>query len=501
MSESSRASRVVLGGLFLYLNNLVNISLGALFWIILGSVASVKDFGDALAIFSAASIVLGLLDLGLSASMVRFLGEYSEKDPFMKRSVLSTAMIMGLLLLPMGSLAIYLISVAFNINIFNLSREQIYATIYIILLGFSGYFSSYFLGIIDLIPLFIANFIGNILKIIVALILSLAGFGWVGILIGYSMIGLSILVVGVSRIVRENITLGINPDLAKKMLRAGISLWAPGLISLVASPSIGVVALYTTTGAFEAGAFYIANTVAGFSTALAGAVSAVALPHISSLQDPVARKTHLYRFARLGLALTIPVATSIIIFSSNILGLIKREYIVATDMLVILVFSNIIGYVAGILSNYLYASERYREVLEIGLLSSVIRVVLYIYLIPLLGGLGIAYTYLIVSIATLIITLKLTEADVGLGVLKETYKTFAPLTLLILVLFRRLLPDVLWLVEFAAILLISLLIETRLRNIRREDLFVIARSVLPSTLFRLLEPYSRTILGILFGRE
>jgi O-antigen/teichoic acid export membrane protein len=203
----------------------------------------------------------------------------------------------------------------------------------------------------------------------------------------------------------------------------------------------------------------------------------------------------------LGLALTIPVATSIIIFSSNILGLIKREYIVATDMLIILVFSNIIGYVAGILSNYLYASERYREVLEIGLLSSVIRVVLYIYLIPLLGGLGIAYTYLIVSIATLIITLKLTEADVRLGVLKETYKTFAPLTLLILVLFRRLLPDVLWLVEFATILLISLLIETRLRNIRKEDLYVIARSVLPSTLFRLLEPYSRTILGILFGRE
>lgn len=501
MSER-KVEKVVANAFYMYLSNIANISLGALFWIIIGSIASPRDFGDALAVTSFAGVVSGVIDLGLSGAVVRFLGEYSSNEK-MRLSIAQITLLAKLLIHLASSVAIVILSL-YNPALLGLQRTQIIIAALFIALGFSSYFSSALLGVLETKPLLISTVIGNTAKIIIALYLYLfMGLGWIAIAIGYLMVSAPLLVIGpiYLREILFKKEAVLSREVVWSILKAGFSIWIPGIISLIASPLIGVLIIYNVSGYLETGGFYIATTIAGFTTALSGALLSVSLPYIASLRsEEISSKTAtISRITRLSLSMAIPLAVPVIVFSREVLSLIREEYVGASSILILLVFSNLISIVPGMISNYLYAEARYRDVLSAGFIASVARILLYGLFAPSLGGLGISLTYLLISILSLAIYAYIIGKEAFLSITTPSIKTLSPLILVLVSLFRDSLEIyVNWLIIFAILLALSLLLEIRTRGLDKEDLVLLARALIPREVLSRISPFAKTLLEILY---
>jgi O-antigen/teichoic acid export membrane protein len=238
-------------------------------------------------------------------------------------------------------------------------------------------------------------------------ILVLAQAGAVGIVLGYSfhqilvsiLLGLAILGLLKRRVKKPNLRLN---SIFKNILNASFPSWIPKLVTVLGGANLGTVIVYGSSGSNEAASYFLANTILSGIIATVTPLYTIAYPAVSAMSDN--RKRFTWRIIKISMIILCPLSVSVIFYSDDIINLFGQDYSDASLLLRILLITALMGSVSTMVGQLLYAYDSYRQVLYLGLASSVPRTALYFVLVPLFGGMGAATSYLIGSVIGFILS-------------------------------------------------------------------------------------------------
>ena len=118
-----------------------------------------------------------------------------------------------------------------------------------------------------------------------------------------------------------------------------------------------------------------------------------AFPTLSAMQD--GRKKLSWRVIKISLIISLPLSSSFIFYSADVLALLGRDYVEGSISLDVLLLSVLPTSVMTGINTLVYTYGNYKQVLGIGIASSLPRTVLYFILVPMYGGMGAALTILL----------------------------------------------------------------------------------------------------------
>jgi O-antigen/teichoic acid export membrane protein len=251
------------------------------------------------------------------------------------------------------------------------------------------------------------------LKLILAVLLILIGAGVLGLTLGYTFFGgiLSSILLGIviGSILRSDskkkkaakLEAGSFAYASKSILVAGVASWIPLLVTTIGS-QLGTVVVFGSQGSNQAGIYFIALTIVTGISAVMYSLFTIAFPALSAMQD--GRKRFAWQTIRMSTVLSLPFSSSLIFYSKDILQLIGQDYIAGSLSLQILLVSILPMLLITGIETLVYSYGNYRQVLTIGLSTSIPRTILYFMLVPIYGSIGAATGYTTGSLIGLLIS-------------------------------------------------------------------------------------------------
>jgi O-antigen/teichoic acid export membrane protein len=250
--------------------------------------------------------------------------------------------------------------------------------------------------------------ITSLLKLAVAAVLVLGGEGVFGLTVGFtinqvlSAILLAFVTVPYLKSTRHLKSKTSFKNALKNTLFASMVYWIPFLITTIGS-QLGTVVVFGTNGSHQAGFFFIALTIVTGITGVVYSLFTIAFPALSAMHD--GRKKFTWHTIRLSLIIALPFSTSLIFYSSDILHLLGKDYTEGSLSLQIMLLSIFPTTIQFGINSLVYSYGNYRQVLVIGIASSVSRALLYFILTPFYGGTGAAVGYTIGALLGLVASL------------------------------------------------------------------------------------------------
>ncbi len=388
------------GAGYIYIENIVGIFSGYLLWLFLSKIATSEVIGTSSTAVSLAAIFTTIVTIGIPSGIPRFLAKSFSQHQLEDAKVLVKA---SILLVSSGILVCTTVILIARDWIFDDSINFTLIILSILLMGSSAtvfLFRSVVIASLDTKILPIIMVVSSAVKVVLAVILILIGLGVVGIMIGYisSQIVASIFfvfsIVTILKSSNNKFTISFS-DSYKRILSASFPSWIPDLITVIGT-QLGIVTLFGLKGASETGIYFIAFSLFSGIAAITSSLFSIGYPALSVMHD--GRKRFAWRLTKMSLVISLPLSSSIIFYSKDILGLLGRDYVEGSTSLEILLLSVLpIILIFGI-KTLAYSYGNYRQVLEIGLASSIPRVALYFVLIGVAGATGAAISYSVGSI-------------------------------------------------------------------------------------------------------
>ncbi len=382
-------------GVWLYGVSLVNNLVGFVYWLAILGIASKEIVGETSATVGLALVLSGLLSLGLSMSVKRFLGESIGKGDVERTRRIYWSTIYMVFMVSAGGLAV-LLAVAYCTGGFmGYSFEKIaYASLLAFLTSHLTSISIY-ISMLRTLTLFKVNLVANIAKLVLGLTLVYIGLGWVGAYLGYVLQYLILLLASLIYTVHVyGFTLEIDWGELREIVVAGLANWIPSTITILGQ-WLGVVVLYGAAPSSTVGEYYIVFLIANFITYIG--VNLVnmmlpLLPRIEGGREDVVRRVLVFTYT-----IIIPVAIALIMYPDPILSLFNMVSQRASTALRLLLASAFPQLLISASIGLLYSYNSYRRVLSLGLLQNLPRIILYITLSPVYGAIGTAASYTIGS--------------------------------------------------------------------------------------------------------
>lgn len=364
--------------------------------------------GVSSSVVSFSTILAVIASFGIPRGIQRFLGRsFSEENYFEAKRYVN----ISLVLVSIGVVGCTIVIVSLQGWIYQyLHIDSNLLAILIVLSGSQTLFSLLQLVVVSTLKtkvLPIAMIVSSIVKIILAVMLLLAGWGALGLTIGYTIgFVISSILLGVFLNLRfksaKKSLVGSFSQMAKDIFESSTANWIPSLVTVIGS-QLGTVVVFGIQGSQEAGLYFIALTLVTGIIAFASALFNIAFPVLSSMQD--GRKRFAWRMIRLTLVMTIPFSISLIYYPNEVMQLIGQNYVSASFPLQILLLSLLPTSVSLGISVLVYAYGHYKQVLAIGLATNVPRTILYFVLIQIYGNEGAALSYTIGAIAGFILSI------------------------------------------------------------------------------------------------
>lgn len=247
--------------------------------------------------------------------------------------------------------------------------------------------------------------VASSVKIILVVSLVLMHTGSIGVLLGYAsfeIVTSTLLGFAVIRMTRNkkfgSSNICVNHSL-KTILDASLPSWVPKLITLFSGANLGTIIVFGSSGSAEAASYFLSYTISLAVFSIVLPLFTVAYPALSAMSD--GRKRLTWRIIKISTVISIPFSSSVFFYSDDVIALLGSHYADASLLLrlfLIAIFPNSISLMIGQL---VYANGNYRQVLYIGLASSIPTTLLYFVLVPILGSTGAAMSYLVGSIGGL----------------------------------------------------------------------------------------------------
>jgi len=491
--------KVVRGGLWLFIDSILIYSIGYIYWLIISRIGGASIVGYASTTTSLATIIQTIALLGIPAGIQRFIGKtLGEKSYSELKSYFASSITFATIILTSTSILIYFLLQPLH-TITHL--DNIYIILAILLLLFSGIsltLKSFLISIIYINNILIADTIANAIRLLLGILLVLKGWGGVGATAGYVISALiaatllSIYSILALKKFGEDKT-KISFKLVSDILKAGFASWLPQVIAIIGI-QFAVIAVFGFRGASEAGIYYVAQSITAVVLALPTSLLGLLFPVLSGMKD--GRKQTTWKIMRISLATSVPISIISVIYSKFIMGLLGQEFTAGWLILSILCLSIPLACIVQGVTSLTYAKGLYSMVLTIGLAMSITRVTLYLLLVPTWGGIGAATSFLTGFLVGFLTATYIAHK------IKFTveWKSFIIITAIpALIGLITYLPSLPFYLGIPIILLGTTITYTRFHIVTREDLSIIATSILPQELLKQIVPKINPILKILFG--
>ncbi len=483
--------KVVKAGFWIYGQALVNNLFGLLYWLIISRIAGSEILGLTSATIGLATLIVSLTNIGIPTGISRFLGrEWGRNSREGLRDYFWTGFYILLAVNLAASLILLLIG-ELNLTIMNYTPKMFLMASLIVFLSIANLIGSYWTSILRTELLFIATLTGNLLKLGLGVGLVMLGYGFVGAVLGYSMITITILAFGLYYVLK---TLGgpvqLKTALVKEIIEAGSASWLPSIVMLLGQ-WLGVVMVFGATGAVSTGYYYVAFTVSNVVLMVGISIIGLLLPYLSALSE--GRKRTAWSAFRLSMLAVAPVMFILILYPNVVLELLGHEYTAASNTMRILLLSAPAVLLFATVNNLVYAYGWYRSVLGLGLSQNLPRLIFYFILVPIYGGLGAALSFTLGALASLpFVHIVANKAGFSLRYREIIYDLLVPGVFSGIVY----LLNLHWLVG-SLMVLFSYIVYARLGLITRSDLKIIAGSFMSDERIRSLYSRLRNLIDFL----
>jgi O-antigen/teichoic acid export membrane protein len=457
-------------GAYVYLETIASMITGYGFWFIMTRVSTSDVIGISSTVISISVIFTSIVTMGIPNGVQRFLGKSFSEQKIDEAKVFVKA---STILISIGIIAFSVIILASQYwmkNIFGISSGLVLvAVLLVISSSMNTLLRSIVISTLKTKILPIVMLVSSSIKILLSIILIMVGMGALGLLIGYTafqILASIILTVYVVMILKSSTKRQETSlkNASKSTLSASIANWIPTLITTVGA-QLGTIIVFGSHGANQAGIFFIAFSVFSAVTGIMFSLFTIAYPALSSMTD--GRKKFTWRLTKLSLIISLPFSSWLIFYAKNVMGLFNQSYAEGSSTLGILLSGMMLIAVTTGISTLVYSYGKYRQVLILGLSSSIPRTILYFILVPIYGGIGAALGYTIGSVLGFVVSI-LVAKKIGIQIIwKElVFLFFIPLGLALALNYL----GVNYIASLGIILAISWLILLKIGVITRSDL-------------------------------
>jgi len=302
--SSPSLTRVVRGGLWLYLRDLVNTLSGFIYWMIISAIGGAEIIGLTSATVALAGIVSGFLSLGEATGVRRFVGACKGRGD--KEGVAnyfwSTTLFRIATFVPVGLVMIVLGLLGLSFG--GLDSDMLFYAGVLVLLNLVLVFDDLLASHLETKPIFIGSIVGNAVKLPLGISLVSLGWGWAGAVIGYIALTPAAFIVKLLPSLKlAGLRLHFDFQVLRDVLRAGVASWLPAMIAVLGQ-QLGVLTLFGVKGASETGLYYVSFAIMGVVTGIGGSVLGLMMPVLSGMED--GRKRACSRAIKISLVLVTP---------------------------------------------------------------------------------------------------------------------------------------------------------------------------------------------------
>ncbi|MGH9922742.1 MAG: oligosaccharide flippase family protein, partial [Nitrososphaerales archaeon] len=272
------------GSYYLILTSIVNLTIGALFWIVLAKITDPATLGQVMVVIAIATSVIGFAGYGVQVTISKYISEYNARNMIdNSRKVLQLGLKIALIVSGSAALCIALLSGHIASTAYqNPSLAPLIIFVVITYLPAQTVIASItgaFQGSHKMQYNFLTYLIYDLVRLAIAVTLVLYGLGSLGILIGFGAASIAVSLLGYTFMIpkvipRSKSSTGEKIDYGVKHILtfSGLNYFSVGMRTL--SAQIGVLILGTLN--LEWAAFYgvsvlIANVVGGISLAVSKA--------------------------------------------------------------------------------------------------------------------------------------------------------------------------------------------------------------------------------------
>jgi O-antigen/teichoic acid export membrane protein len=393
---------------YLYIESIVAMIIGYIFWIILSQITSAEVIGASSALISLTNIFAVVALIGIDEGNQRFLGKsFSEGKIDDVKSYVKASLFLVSVGILASSIAILLISSWIH-DVYGIDFSLVIVAIILVgsnaiqLLLYSVVIASLKTKVLPKIMI-----VSSTVKLLLAVILILMGAGVLGLTIGYTLnhiissILLAIVILTTFALSNKNNNNQIRTAVVnfshacRNIVTAGVARWIPHIITTIGS-QLGTIVIFGFQGSDQAGMYFIALIIVNGITYAMYSLFTVALPALSAMQD--GRKRFTWHAIRLSALISVPFSSVLIFYSREIMQLVGQTYIEASLSLEILLLSMLPTTVFTGVTALVYSYGNYKQVFAIGLATSIPRTTLYFALVPVYGTTGAAMSYTIGAI-------------------------------------------------------------------------------------------------------
>ncbi|HEY7078353.1 MAG TPA: oligosaccharide flippase family protein [Nitrososphaeraceae archaeon] len=404
------------GAAYLYIDTIMGMVSGYIFWLVISRATGPGVVGVAAAVVSLATIITTIANLGIPVSIERFLGrtvanrKVEDTKIYVKASLyllISSLFVCTLATLVFQKELNLLTKVNFDLGL------VIVAIILTISLSINRLFTGIITSTLNTKSLAIASIASTIAKFLVAFFLLYIGTGAFGVAVSIaSFTIIEIIILGLN--IRTSI-FGKNSDQKsdiritkafRMLITSGMPTFVPSIMAIMGS-QVGTLLVFGLQGASHAGSFYIAYSI---YTALYSGLSvifSITFPVQSALDS--SHQIFAWRVTKIGILATAPLSFAMMVYSNSIMGVFGKGYVQGATAMEILMLSTVPVALTYGISNLAYSHGAYRQVMIIGIVTSVPRTILYFILVPHFGEIGAALSFTAGSFAGVILSIAISK--------------------------------------------------------------------------------------------
>lgn len=394
------------GAAFLYIENITTMVYGYAFWYILSKITTPDVIGISSSLISLAAIFVSLASIGIPVGSQRFLGRMFFEGKFEDvKLVIKT------------SLIIITVGIVASCSVLLIGRDSLFGTyhynliaITVILIASSTIsilFRYIIIASLETKKLLIISVFSSGVKLLLTIILVFTVADELGVTIGFSvapMLTAILFAFNIRSLIKQSqIKCSFKfIDTFRVLLRASVVTWIPSLMDTIGA-QIGTVVVLGIQGPSQAGFYFIAFQITVGISAVIWALESITYPVLSAMNG--GRHMFLWRVIKIGLIIVLPLSSSALFYSKDIMQIFGYNYAEGALPLQLLLLSILPTAISAGISILMFSYGNYREVLIIGLATSIPRILLYFIFIPWYSGAGAALSFTLGSIIGFIVSI------------------------------------------------------------------------------------------------
>lgn len=398
------------GAAFLYIENISTMIYGYAFWYILSKITTPDVIGISSSLISLAVIFTSIASIGIPIGSQRFLGKMFIERKFEDISLFVRT---SLLITTIGIFSCFALILIAKDWLFDTYPFNLFAITLILIASstISILFRYVIIASLETKKLLVISVLSSGVKLFLTIILVFTSADELGVMIGFTIaptLTAILFALNVKSLIKKVLITSSFKFLEtfKMLLRASVAAWIPSLIDTIGG-QIGTVTVLAIQGSSQAGFYFLAFQISIGISAVIWALESVTYPVLSAMSK--GRNLFLWRVIKIGLLIVLPLSSSAIFYSTDIMQIFGYDYAEASLPLQLLLISILPIAVSAGISILMYSYGRYREVLIIGLATSVPRIILYFIFIPWYSITGAAFGFTIGSIIGFIVSIVISK--------------------------------------------------------------------------------------------